>query len=127
MIERVFTANPSKRAVDPSHSQQEEEEKVSPDPNAGGIEFIDYNTNQISTAASGFFGADENDESQIEELMMQQVKQEQADLDEDRDDNEDDEDDEDEEDPIATLTISSATKRDGTFGDNGFGLTDVSV
>ena len=59
---------------------------------------------------------------------MQQVKQEQADLDEDRDDNEDDEDDEDDdEDPIATLTISQATKKDGTFGDNGFGLTDVSV
>ena len=124
MIERVFTANSSKRAVDVSQGQQEEEEKVSADPNAGGIEFIDYNTNQISTAASGFFGADENDESQIEELMMQQVKQEQADLDEDRDDNEDDED---EEDPIATLTISSATKKDSTFGDNGFGLTDVSV
>ena len=38
-----------------------------------------------------------------------------------------DDDDEDEEDPIATLTISSATKRDGTFGDNGFALTDISV
>jgi hypothetical protein len=63
MIERVFTANPSKRAADHSLSQQEEEEKVSSDANVGGIEFIDYSTNQISTAASGFFGADENDES----------------------------------------------------------------
>jgi hypothetical protein len=76
----------------------------------------------VSTT-SGFFGADENDESQIEEMMMQQVKQEQADLDEDRDDN-DDEDDED--DVIGNLTISTM-KKDGTFGEDGLALTEVSV
>jgi hypothetical protein len=39
--------------------------------------------------------------------MMQQVKKEQADLDEDREDDNDDDEDEDDEDPIGNLTIST--------------------
>jgi len=39
--------------------------------------------------------------------MMQQVKQEHADLDEDREDDNDDDEDEDDEDPIGNLTIST--------------------
>jgi hypothetical protein len=57
-------------------------------------------------------------------MMMQQVKQEQADLDEDRDDNDDEDDDED---VIGNLTISTMKKGDGTFGDDGMALTDLTV
>jgi hypothetical protein len=61
MIERVFTAaNPCRKQKD--KSLDEEEEKGS-DMFSGGIEFIDDSNNPTVSTTSGFFGADENDES----------------------------------------------------------------
>ena len=62
MIERVFTARK------PKGNNQDEEEEKGGDPS--GIEFIDDSNNPSVSTTSGFFGVDENDESQIEEMMM---------------------------------------------------------
>ena len=100
MIEKVFNigssvTSSSSDAQRASNSQ--EEEKVQ---NSVGNQSQDSESTNI-TQSQGFFG-DENDESQIEEMMMQEVKQTEADYDEDRDE-EEDEEDEEEEDIIGTL------------------------
>jgi hypothetical protein len=57
MIERVFTARK------PKGNNQDEEEEKGGDVFSGGIEFIDDSNNPSVSTTSGFFGADENDES----------------------------------------------------------------